>query len=183
MTSINYPARPSNKSSDLLQPGLPHVHLAMSGRSRPALPLAGLRSRGELLEFEVDALRFGATEIDAMFSDLTPAQRDLLNTRTQGWPVALQLARLWITAQPDRAILIAGYSGRTFEVAEVSDRASPQRSAAYCAPNLGVHRPTGSTLRGPRGSGHGIGGCLVQSGYLAVRGIPDRPARHRTRMV
>src|SRR6202042_1161184 len=58
------------------------------------------------------------TEIDAMFPDLTPAQRDLLKTRTQGWPVALQLARLWITAQPDRAALIAGFSGRTFEVAE-----------------------------------------------------------------
>jgi LuxR family transcriptional regulator, maltose regulon positive regulatory protein len=102
----------------LLQPGLPHVHLALSGRSRPTLPVAGLRSRGELLEFEIDSLRFGAAEIDAMFPDLTPAQRELLNTRTQGWPVALQLARLWITAQPDRAALIAGFSGRTFEVAE-----------------------------------------------------------------
>ena len=102
----------------LLQPGLPHVHLAMAGRSRPTLPLAGLRSRGELLEFEIDALRFGATEIASMFPDLPPAQRDLLNTRTQGWPVALQLARLWITAQPDRVALIAGFSGRTFEVAE-----------------------------------------------------------------
>ena len=102
----------------LLQPGLPHVHLAMSGRSRPALPLAGLRSRGELLEFEIDALRFGAVEIDTMFPDLTTAQRDLLNTRTQGWPVALQLARLWITAKAERAALIAGFSGHTFEVAE-----------------------------------------------------------------
>jgi LuxR family transcriptional regulator, maltose regulon positive regulatory protein len=102
----------------LLQPGLPQVHLAMSGRTRPALPLAGLRSRGELLEFEIDALRFGSVEIDALFPDLTPTQRALLNTRTQGWPVALQLARLWLTAKPDRVALIAGFSGHTFEVAE-----------------------------------------------------------------
>ena len=102
----------------LLQPGLPQVHLAMSGRSRPALPLAGLRSRGELLEFEIDDLRFGSVEIDALFADLTPAQRALLNTRTQGWPVALQLARLWLTAKPERVTLIAGFSGHTFEVAE-----------------------------------------------------------------
>jgi LuxR family transcriptional regulator, maltose regulon positive regulatory protein len=102
----------------LLQPGLSHVHVAMSGRSRPALPLAGLRSRGELLEFEIDALRFGAAEIDTMFPDLTPTQRELLNKRTEGWPVALQLARLWITAKPERVELIAGFSGRTFEVAE-----------------------------------------------------------------
>jgi LuxR family maltose regulon positive regulatory protein len=102
----------------LLQPGLPFIHLGMAGRARPALPLAGLRSRGELLEFEVDALRFGTPEIDALFPDLTKPQRDLLATRTQGWPVALQLARLWLTAKPERVSLIAGFSGHTAEVAE-----------------------------------------------------------------
>lgn len=102
----------------LLLPGLPLVHLAMAGRSRPALPLAALRSRGELLEFEVDALRFGADEIDALFPDLAPPQRDLLAARTHGWPVALQLARLWLTAKPERVSLIAGFSGHTAEVAE-----------------------------------------------------------------
>ena len=102
----------------LLLPGLPLVHLAMAGRTRPALPLAGLRSRGELLEFEVDALRFGPREIDALFPDLAPPQRDLLATRTHGWPVALQLARLWLTAKPERVSLIAGFSGHTAGVAE-----------------------------------------------------------------
>ena len=102
----------------LLQPGLEHVHLAISGRSRPALSLAGVRSRGEVLEFEIDTLRFGMVEINALFPDLDAGQRELLNTRTQGWPVALQLARLWLTARPERVSLIAGFSGHTFEVAE-----------------------------------------------------------------
>ncbi len=102
----------------LLQPGLEHVHLAISGRSRPALSLAGLRSRGETLEFEIGSLRFGAAQIEALFPELDGVQRELLNTRTQGWPVALQLARLWLTARPERVSLIAGFSGHTFEVAE-----------------------------------------------------------------
>jgi LuxR family maltose regulon positive regulatory protein len=102
----------------LLQSGLEHVHLAISGRSRPTLLLAGLRSRGEVLEFEIDTLRFGMVEINALFPDLDAGQRELLNTRTQGWPVALQLARLWLTARPERVSLIAGFSGHTFEVAE-----------------------------------------------------------------
>lgn len=102
----------------LLQPGLETVHVVISGRSRPALPLAGLRSRGEVLEFESDTLRFGLPEIDTLFPDLTATQRELLNTRTRGWPVALQLARLWLTARPERVSLIAGFSGHTFEVAE-----------------------------------------------------------------
>src|ERR1700722_11468339 len=102
----------------LLQSGLEHVHLAISCRSRPALSLGGLRSRGEVLEFEIDTLRFGMVEINALFPDLDAGQRELLNTRTQGWPVALQLARLWLTARPERVSLIAGFSGHTFEVAE-----------------------------------------------------------------
>jgi LuxR family maltose regulon positive regulatory protein len=102
----------------LLLPGVPRVHLAMAGRTRPALPLAGLRTRGELLEFEADALRFGEREIAALLPDLAIPQRELLAARTQGWPVALQLARLWLAAKPERVALIAGFSGRTTEVAE-----------------------------------------------------------------
>ncbi len=59
----------------LLLPGLPLVHVAMAGRNRPALPLADLRTRGELLEFEADALRFGAREIEALVPDLAMPQR------------------------------------------------------------------------------------------------------------
>jgi len=119
----------------LLLPGLPLVHLAMAGRTRPALPLADLRTRGELLEFEADALRFGAREIEALLPDLATSQRELLAARTQGWPVALQLARLWLAAKPERVALIAGFSGRTTEVAEylteqvLSDLPSTARKA------------------------------------------------------
>jgi len=102
----------------LLQPGLPHLHLALSGRSRPSLPLAGLRSRGEVLEIEADALRFADTELASLLPELTSAQRSLLGARTEGWPVALQLARLWLIAKPERIQLIEGFSGYTTEVAE-----------------------------------------------------------------
>jgi LuxR family transcriptional regulator, maltose regulon positive regulatory protein len=102
----------------LLLSGLPLVHLAMAGRTRPALALADLRTRGELIEFGAAELRFGAREIEALLPDLTMPQRELLASRTQGWPVALQLARLWLTAKPERVALIAGFSGRTAEVAE-----------------------------------------------------------------
>ncbi|HEY3656240.1 MAG TPA: LuxR C-terminal-related transcriptional regulator [Steroidobacteraceae bacterium] len=102
----------------LLLPGLPLVHVAMAGRNRPALLLADLRTRGEILEFEADALRFGTREIEVLVPDLAMPQRELLAARTQGWPVAVQLARLWLTAKPERVALIAGFSGRTAEVAE-----------------------------------------------------------------
>jgi len=102
----------------LLAPGLQHVHVAFGCRGRPPLPLAGLRTRGELLEVEADALRFDDEALRTLLPDLTEEQRALLASRTEGWPVALQLARLWLEAKPDRVALIEGFSGHTTEVAE-----------------------------------------------------------------
>jgi LuxR family maltose regulon positive regulatory protein len=102
----------------LLLPGLEHVHVALAGRIRPALGVAELRARGELLECDAETLRFTERELEALLPDLESAQRALLAARTQGWPVAVQLARLWLTAKPERVALIAGFSGRTTEVAE-----------------------------------------------------------------
>jgi LuxR family maltose regulon positive regulatory protein len=102
----------------LLAPGLQHVHVAFGCRGRPPLPLAGLRTRGELLEVEADALRFDDDALRSLLPDLTDEKRSLLASRTEGWPVALQLARLWLEAKPDRVSLIEGFSGHTTEVAE-----------------------------------------------------------------
>jgi len=102
----------------LLQSGLAHIHFVLAGRGRAPVPLANLRSRGDLLSLEADALRFDDAALAALLPRLTAAQRELLSTRTQGWPVALQLARLWLEAKPERVELIEGFSGHTTEVAE-----------------------------------------------------------------
>lgn len=112
------PAVAEQVLAPLLQPGLPHVHIVLAGRSRPPLPLANLRTRGDLLAFEADALRFDGEALAQLLPRLSEAQRALLATRTQGWPVALQLARLWLEAKPERVQLIEGFSGHTAEVAE-----------------------------------------------------------------
>ena len=102
----------------LLLPGLEHVHVALASRTKPALSIAGLRARGELLECNAEMLRFTERELEELLPDLAIAQRALLASRTEGWPVAVQLARLWLTAKPERAALIAGFTGHTTEVAE-----------------------------------------------------------------
>src|SRR6202789_1531352 len=102
----------------LLLPGLEHVHVTLASRTKPALSIAGLRARGELLECKAEVLRFTERELGELLPDLTISQRALLASRTEGWPVAVQLARLWLTAKPERAALIAGFTGHTIEVAE-----------------------------------------------------------------
>jgi LuxR family maltose regulon positive regulatory protein len=96
----------------------PGVRFACSGRDCSALPRAALRARGDLLEIGTEGLRFGIAEARALFPAFNEAQAVSLLERTEGWPVALQLARLWLEAEPGRAALLDAFSGHTSEVAE-----------------------------------------------------------------
>ena len=77
----------------------PHVHLVISSRADPLLPLARLRARGELVEVRAADLRFTPDEVAAYLNDvtgldLTPDDIAALEGRTEGWIAALQLAAL-----------------------------------------------------------------------------------------
>ena len=77
----------------------PQVVVAMTTRADPQLPLARMRSRGELVEVRAADLRF-TTEESAGFLravmdlDLDQAQVEALEARTEGWVAGLQLAAL-----------------------------------------------------------------------------------------
>lgn len=94
------------------------VRFACSGRDCSALPRAALRARGELGEIGADELRLDQAEAAALLPGLQAADLERLLLRTEGWPVAMQLARMWLEAQPRRAALLDAFSGRTAEVAE-----------------------------------------------------------------
>jgi LuxR family transcriptional regulator, maltose regulon positive regulatory protein len=72
------------------------VHLVISTRADPALPLARLRARGDLVEVRAADLRFTLAEVAAYLNDvvgLDLADSDIatLEGRTEGWIAALQL--------------------------------------------------------------------------------------------
>lgn len=84
-----------------------HVHLLMATRSDPPLPLARLRSRGQLTEVRAADLRFTAAESRdflnrVMGLDLTAADVQALEARTEGWIAGLQLAALSLRGIPER---------------------------------------------------------------------------------
>jgi LuxR family maltose regulon positive regulatory protein len=94
----------------------PRVHLVIATRADPALPLARLRGRGELVEIRAADLRFTAEEAaaylnDVMDLDLTARDIAALEGRTEGWIAALQLAALSIQGRDDIAGFIAGFAG------------------------------------------------------------------------
>ena len=94
----------------------PQVQLVIATRADPALPLARLRARGELVEVRADDLRFTADETaayldEAMGLALTAPDVAALEGRTEGWIAALQLAALSMQGRDDAAGFIAGFAG------------------------------------------------------------------------
>ena len=94
----------------------PHVHLVISSRADPLLPLARLRARGELVEVRAADLRFTPDEVatylnDVTGLDLTPDDIAALEGRTEGWIAALQLAAISMQGRTDIGGFIAQFAG------------------------------------------------------------------------
>ncbi len=90
-----------------------HLHLLMATRSDPPLPLARLRSRGQLTEVRAADLRFTAAESHEFLNrvmglDLTAADVHAIEERTEGWVAGLQLAALSLRGIPERGE-VAGF--------------------------------------------------------------------------
>ncbi len=83
------------------------LHLVVATRSDPPLPLARLRSRGQLTELRAADLRFTPSEAreflnQVMGLGLTAADVGALEERTEGWIAGLQLAALSLRGMPER---------------------------------------------------------------------------------
>ena len=94
----------------------PRLHLVIASRADPALSLARLRARGELVEVRAADLRFTPDEAatylnEVMGLQLAAADVVALEGRTEGWIAALQLAALSMQGRDDAAGFIAGFAG------------------------------------------------------------------------
>ena len=81
----------------LLEHMPPQMHLVISGRSDPPIPLARLRVRGQLTELRSNELRFNREEIVALVNGVLKlgiSENDIgvLTGRTEGWIASLQMA-------------------------------------------------------------------------------------------
>jgi LuxR family maltose regulon positive regulatory protein len=96
---------------------LPHpVHVVITSRADPPLPLARLRARGELVELRAADLRFTPDEAatyltEVMSLELTESDVARLEERTEGWIAALQLAALSMQGRDDASGFIAAFAG------------------------------------------------------------------------
>lgn len=94
----------------------PQLHLVITTREDPNLPLAQLRARGQLTELRAADLRFTFDETAEFFNHvigLHLSSEDIaaLETRTEGWIAGLQLAGLSMQGRDDATTFIQSFTG------------------------------------------------------------------------
>ncbi len=94
----------------------PHMHLVITTREDPHLPLARLRARGQLTELRIADLCFNISEATGFLNqvmglNLAPAEVVALETRTEGWIAGLQLAAISLRGHSDASQFIKSFSG------------------------------------------------------------------------
>ena len=140
------------------------LHLVISSRADPPLPLPRLRARGDLVEVRAADLRFTEAEAaaylnDAMGLGLAPDLVAALDGRTEGWVAALQLAALSMTGRTDVASFISGFAGDDryvvdYLVEEVLQR-QPADIQAFLLQTSVLERMNGSLCDAVTGQGDG----------------------------
>lgn len=92
--------RPDSEAVDglldkMLENSPANFHLIVSSRQRPHFSVAHLCATGVGIEIDAETLRFSESEIQQVLSDIKDDRLvEYLKTMTEGWPVAVQLARL-----------------------------------------------------------------------------------------
>ena len=102
--------------SFLLEHLPPRMHLVITTREDPHLPLARLRVRGQLTELRAADLRFTPAEASEFLNqvmglNLSAEDITALEVRTEGWIAGLQLAALSMQGRSDAASFIKSFTG------------------------------------------------------------------------
>ncbi len=129
-------ARPVHDALTFLLDHLPQqMHLVITTREDPPLPLSRLRVRGELSELRAADLRFTPAEAAQFLNQVMDrhiAEEDVaaLEQRTEGWIAGLQMAALSMQGQKDAHDFIQSFTGShhfvlDYLVEEVLDRQPP----------------------------------------------------------
>jgi LuxR family maltose regulon positive regulatory protein len=100
----------------LLNQAVAKLHLVITTREDPNLPLTRLRVRNQLTEIRAMDLSFSLNEADDFFSNvmgvhLPKREMEILESRTEGWAAGLQLAALSLKETVDKAKFVEAFRG------------------------------------------------------------------------
>lgn len=93
-------------------------HLVISTRDRPDLRVADLEVQGLIAHVDASMLALTLAEAATIFEgQLEAGDLAAIHARTEGWAVALQLAKLWLDRDRSRGSQIGAFTGRTDAIA------------------------------------------------------------------
>jgi len=100
----------------ILEHAPPNLHVVLTGREDPGLPLPRMRARGDVVEFRARDLRFSLVEAqtfinDVMQIDIEPERIAALEERTEGWIAGLQMAAISLRDHDDPDAFVRDFSG------------------------------------------------------------------------
>ena len=112
-----------------------NLHLVLVSRIEPPFPLSQVRLDDEILEINATLLCFNLQETmhflgDALISRLGQSGVEKLHLASEGWPAALQLARIALVKSPDGAFYMKGFSGTTRTISEFFEHTLASEPAA-----------------------------------------------------
>jgi LuxR family transcriptional regulator, maltose regulon positive regulatory protein len=93
-----------------------NVHVVISSRTDPPLPLGRLRARGEMNEIRTEQLTFSEEEAECLLNEkmglgIGPEDLSVLLERTEGWPAGIYLASLSLQNKEDKHAFIESFRG------------------------------------------------------------------------
>lgn len=91
------------------------LHLVLTTRVDPHLPLGKLRARGEILEIRAADLRFSSDQVREFLEHEVPQSlganvTHMLEARTEGWPAGLRLVALSLNSAADPQSFIQAFA-------------------------------------------------------------------------
>jgi LuxR family maltose regulon positive regulatory protein len=110
-------AQPIHTAVSFLLDHLPgNMHLVISGRGDPPLPIVRLRGRAQMSELRQTDLRFTPMEVSEFLNrtmglQLSPNDIAALGARTEGWITALQMAAVSMQGRDDTASFVRAFAG------------------------------------------------------------------------
>jgi LuxR family maltose regulon positive regulatory protein len=92
--------------------------IILTSRVRPAIDLSRLLAAGVAAEIDADPLRISRADVyKALDRPMNPEALDLLYAKTEGWPVALQLAKFLLRSDDDGLTFLEEFTGDSGHVA------------------------------------------------------------------
>lgn len=119
--------------SFLLKHVPPNLHLVVATRAEPPLPLSYLRAHDQLVEIDVEGMRFAIEDTRAFFAGIPSMRFSVSEIRaiheaTDGWVTGLQIASLALRGPGSPGQLLASFSGKQRAVTDryLLDNVLPQ---------------------------------------------------------